>query len=503
MSDDNKVEALHMQPFPENPTLEQAVQMFAHHSCPMPLRRQALSILIGEKFLPKQADDPVVESGLWRLLQTAQAKSEASPVDRLMALAECVRFGQVVKRMAPMIATQLQPVFVNPLPALGMLADADDRLNVARACSAAPRGLPWLVWWLAQAIAEEETGEKARSEMLSSLLSRSESLQQAIELLVKAFSELRPATELPGDSLARRLTRTLAILRSLILESEMPAGNGLGNALFELLVMPMDAVGKPDTEKVRLDLCEEALLTVHDAVRSRVSLVTDAQLYQVLAYCKRLCGGRAWPKQLDRPRRRLVADVSEALLLLGKQGRRDQPLLEQFSVLADSTQDAKAMAQALAYSHPELPEDVRDWLVHGRVRHLAQASVSVHEFASSNADGVLGLALGIGRSLGDLSQSIRQPLLDALEIYEPSLIYGTQQLFDKVRALTVLVDQVCGLRQLALHGELGQEVQFSVKFFDLADGAEPRQRMLVKQPAVVRLRPDRSPGEVLVRGLLE
>ena len=55
----------------------------------------------------------------------------------------------------------------------------------------------------------------------------------------------------------------------------------------------------------------------------------------------------------------------------------------------------------------------------------------------------------------------------------------------------------------ALHGELGQEVQFSVKFFDLADGAEPRQRMLVKQPAVVRLRPDRSPGEVLVRGLLE
>lgn len=129
--------------------------------------------------------------------------------------------------------------------------------------------------------------------------------------------------------------------------------------------------------------------------------------------------------------------------------------------------------------------------------------MSVQEFASSNADGVLGLALGIGRSLGDLSQSIRQPLLDALEIYEPSLIYGTQQLFDKVRALTVLVDQVCGLRQLALHGELGQEVQFSVKFFDLADGAEPRQRMLVKQPAVVRLRPDRSPGEVLVRGLLE
>ena len=96
MLDDNKVEAPHLRSLSEKPTLEQSVEIFARHDCPMPLRRQALSVLIGEKFLPKQADDVAVERGLWRLLQTARAEFEVAPTDQLMAVAECMRFGQAV-----------------------------------------------------------------------------------------------------------------------------------------------------------------------------------------------------------------------------------------------------------------------------------------------------------------------------------------------------------------------------------------------------------------------
>ena len=42
---------------------DQALTLFADEGTPMPQRRAALSVLIGEKFLPKQADDPRVSAG--------------------------------------------------------------------------------------------------------------------------------------------------------------------------------------------------------------------------------------------------------------------------------------------------------------------------------------------------------------------------------------------------------------------------------------------------------
>ena len=484
-------------------TTDEALAIFSSNDAAMPQRRQALSVLIGGKFLPKQADDVAIEAGLWRLILRARGEIVSEPVDQLMAMAECARFVQVVKKNGAMVAELLQPAFTDtPLPPSSLLADADDRLNLARACALAPH-VPWIGKWMAQAVADEETGEKARSEMLGALLVRTKSLNEAMAMLVQSFSTVRPNTESPGDTLARRLTRTLSAWRSLSLESELPAGNGLGSSLHELLVVPLGEVGSPESEKVKLDLCEEALLTVHDLVRSRASLVTDGKLYQVVAYCKRLCGGRSWPPQLDKPRRRLVADVAEALLLLGRQGQRDQQLLEQLTVLTNNQQEAKGIAHAIAHENTELPEEVRDWLIHGRVRQLTKASGSAQEFANSNADGVIGLALNTAQQLIVLRESLARPLEDSLEIYEPSLVYGTRQLLEKALALAVLVEQACALRNVTVHGEVGQETDASAKFFDVIGGATPRLRMTVKQPAVVRLRPDQSIGEVLVRGLVE
>ena len=69
-----------------------------------------------------------------------------------------------------------------------------------------------------------------------------------------------------------------------------------------------------------------------------------------------------------------------------------------------------------------------------------------------------------------------------------------------MNALSVLIEQAGSLRNLALLGEAGEEVDVDPKFFDIA--GTPLQRMCVRMPAVVRLRDDRSVGEVVVRGTL-
>lgn len=478
--------------------LAAALVLFADAATAPEARRSALTTLITAKVLPKQADNPAVTAGRSHLL--TQVRDAAEPSYRLLAIAESIRLGQVVKRWAPEIVEQLRPAFATELPETQLLAEADDRLNLARAC--AQMSAQWLPAYLARSIANEETGEKARAEMIAALLARSASLGEALRSLVTAFEALRPNTEAPGETVARRLTRTLLTLRDALLESELEAGEKPGKALYELVAIPLSVVGKPQEEKVRLDLSREALLTVHDIVRTRISVAADPQMYRVVDYCRKLCGGNSWPDELKKPLERLTTDVTEALVLLGRQGQHDQALLAQLNVLCNHPERARAVARDLAARHPEMHEDVRYWLEHGRMRVVRQANASAIEAAASNADESIGLALQAARQARLLRDSLREPLVSNLEIYEPSLAPTTQELLNRVQVLAVQVEQAASLRGLDLYGTPGEEVEMSAKFFTIV-GESPRQRMIVKLPAVVRKRPDGGMGDVVTKGLVE
>ena len=483
----------------DTPSTAESLSAFASAATPAAERRAALTALITAKVLPKQADDPAVAQGRAHLLALVFA-SDTAPEHRLLAIAECIRLGQVVKRWAPEIAQQLRPAFAQELPAMQLLTDADDRLNLARAC--ALMSAAWLPAYLAKAIAEEETGEKARTEMMAALLARSPDLATALRELANAFQALRPSTEDPGETAAKRLARTLAALRNTLLEVELDAGDGPGKALYEMLALPLSDLGKPQTEKVQIDLVREALLTVHDIVRTRISVVADPEMYSVVGYCRRLIGSTSWPKELNNPLERLITDVSEALILLGRQGQCDQALLGQLDVLCSHSERARALARDLAAKHPELPEDVRDWLERGRMRVARQASESAIEAAASNADESIGLALQAARRARAVRDNLNEPLLANLEIYEPTMAPAARELLDRVQALAVQVEQAASLRALDLYGVPGEEIEMSPKFFTVVGGT-PRQRMLVKQPAIVRKRPDGSVGDVVAKGIVE
>lgn len=483
---------------PKPPLPSDAFARFASPDTSPEDRQAALTALITAKLLPKQADDEAVAKGREHLLSAALSEGD-SPA-RLLAIAESIRLGQVVKRWASHIAKDLAPAFEKELPPMQLLREADDRLYLARACS--QMSAPWLQGYLARAIAEEETGEKARGEAMGALLARSASLSDAITRLANTFEQVRPTTEAPGDTVARRLTRTLSALREAIKESELDAGDRLGEALYGLVAGPLIAIGRPQEEKVQVDLTREALLTVHDVVRTRLSVVTDPEVYRVVEYCRRLCGGSSWPNELKKPLERLITNVTEALVLLGRQGQCDQALLGQLNVLTNHPERARGLARELSARHPELPEDVRDWLEKGRQRIVRQASDSAVEAAASRADESIGLALQAARHARLLRDSLREPLKASLEVYEPSLVPATQELLDRILVLAVQVEQAASLRGLDLYGTPGSEVDMAPKFFEVV-GSVPRQRMTVRQPAVVRKRADGSVGEVVTKGLVE
>ena len=240
-------------------------------------RRSALTDLITTKVLPKLAAHPDVLAGRALLLEIGRHHPERGV--RLLAIAESVRLAQVVRRWSATLAMELRAAFAAELPPMQLLGSADDRLNLARACSL-QKGVPWLPRYLAVSIAEEEAGEKARAELVHALLTGAPALVDSFRELIAAFEELRPVTEAPGETVARRLTRTLAALRAELADSECEAGDGLGEAIYDLLALPLSAFGRPQDEKVQIDLAREALLLVHDVVRTRISAVADPQMYR-------------------------------------------------------------------------------------------------------------------------------------------------------------------------------------------------------------------------------
>lgn len=476
----------------------EAMSVFAAADTTPETRRAALTALITAKLLPKLSDETAVSNGLSHLVR--QAVTAEEPMHRLLGIAESIRMGQVVKRWASDIAAQLRPAFFAKLPPMHILNEADDRLNVARACSL--MSADWLPDYLADSIANEETGEKARGELVGALLMSAASLADALQRMAAAFERLRPETESPGDTVARRLTRTLFALREVLLESELEAGAELGQTLRSLVAAPLVATGRPQEEKVQVDLSREVLLTVHDMVRMRISVVVDPEMYRVVEYCRKLCGGSTWPKELTKPLERLTTDVTEALVLLGRQGHRDQALLGQLDVLCNYPERARALARDIVAKHPELPEDVRNWLEIGRTRVVRQASLTAMEVASSNADASIGLALQAARQARMLRDSLHVPLTSSLDIYEPALATAARELLDRVQVLAVQVEQAASLRGLDLYGTPGEEVELSTKFFATV-GNVSRQRMTVRQPAVVRKRADGTTGEVVIKGLVD
>lgn len=481
-----------------SPEVASALARFSEASTSPEDRREALSTLSATKVLPKQADDPAITSGRNHLLQ--QAMTAENPVHRMLAIAECIRLTQIVKRWAPEMLQQLRPAFAQPLPSMQMLTNGDDRLNLARAC--AQMSEPWLPDYLARSVAEEPTAEKARLETVVALMAQADSLADMLRSLAKAFEACRPDTQAPGDTMARRLARAIEALREALLESELHAGDDLGAALYKWISAPLMAAGKPQDEKAQVDLIRQVLLLVHDIVRTRISVVADPSMYRVVDYCRRLGGGRSWSAELQKPLERLITDVSEALVLLGRQGQRDQALLSQLDVLCNHPERARALARGLAARHPELNEEVRDWLEHGRIRAVRQASSSAIEAAASSADESIGLALQAARKVRSIRDGLNDSLVSNLEIYDPALAPSAQALLDGVQVLAIQVEQAAALRGLDLYGVPGEEIEMSTKFFTVVGGS-PRQRMVVKQPAIVRKRADGGTGDVVTKGLVE
>lgn len=476
----------------------EALERFAHGPDTV-ARATALTALLTERTIAKVVKLQSFEDGVTALIMCLE--SSVRPLERLAACAQLARLEQSARAISKEIRKRVTPLLDAPLDSVSLLKEGDDRYYVAKAC--AWTSADWVLSYSIRSAAEEPPGaEKVRGEFMSRTFERATSLDQIFVAMKDALLESKPETETPADSMAKRMTRILVSLRAAIVNSLLPPGSEAGNALGDLVRWPFSSLGQPSNETAAIGLAREVILTTHDLVRSRFSLLTDTGTYSAIKFAKRLFGGASWPSELQHDLELVAGSILEALLLLAKQGMTSPGLIEHLELVTGYRQRMEAMLRLLADAHPELSEDVRAWLRGTTTRVSGTAQNVLAQSEDLRTDPSIGDVMIECRKLREANDVIMETAIPAIQLYDPSQAEFLQALGIRVAAMADAVDYLARRRRIGLHGKVGQEIEYAAKYFDVVKGVAG-QRGKVVRPAIVRLSESGVPGEVITKGLLE
>lgn len=461
-------------------------------------RANALTDLLNEKALTKAARLPAFRVGMEALVRSAT--SPDNQLGRLHALAQLARISQAARGLTSDVAGTAKPALVHELPPASLAKDAEERWYIAKALAWADGD--WVLPYSLRAIASEPpTADKVRAEFMAVAFSRASDLASLFAGLRDAFCNERPDTEAPADSLAKRLAKALAALREEVVNSRLPSGSEVGKRFGEITSKSLGSLGMPSEDGTRVSLARELVLGTYDLVRTRFSLSTDADTYTALRYAKRLVGSGSWPKELRPDLDLLAASLLESLLLIAKQGLMPQSLREYLELAVNYRERADALLRSLADDHPELDEKVRAWLRGVRTVAASASTTLVNESQELRSDPLLAEALlDAGQAEEALSSLVA--IVSAVRGLDPARASELEGMADRVRAYIRSVRELAQSRRIGILGSVGADIDYAPKYFALT-GAVSRPRMRVVRPAVIRVERDASPGEVIVKGLVE
>lgn len=459
-------------------------------------RIKTLSELMSIKAIPKKADDPRFGLGLDRWVQIA-TDLETEPREKLLAIAELIRATQQLKKRQPILLARVKQVFEQPLPPLVLIEDAETRLNIARACSMNDAVL--LQSYRAACIARE-VAPKPRIEMMAGIAAKATSIAEVLDLLTVAFDDLKPETEKPAESMAKRLARTLEAFRNVVLSSSLQVGPDVGKKLDQFIRVTFTATGRPKEEDVQLDLTKEIVLTLHDLVKSRFSLAMEPQTFLPLIYCRSFFSGISWPKELNNELNFLIQDLTEALLIIARMGLPNQELFNQLELACGVKDRARFIASQLAEKNTEIDESIRNWLRTGRMVNAIAPSEVLQDSLLTDMEEALGMAL-IKARLFKINSDCEQRLTSSLEIFDPALVSLFKDFVSHSFEMFSAIEDLASRRALDLMGNIGDEVEFTPKYFEMLGGLSSSKGVVLR-PAIVKVTSVGAFGGVVKKGLV-
>jgi len=438
--------------------------------------------------------------GLERLFNVA-SNPLSSEIDRLLAVATLGRIASTIRGIRKNIHKRLPETLKLPLPSPDILDDVDDRAYIGQVCAIV---LPeWGSNYTASAAIIEETGEQARYFFLVTLLRSTPNLEMAFGILSDQLRGWVPTTDSPGNSVSKRLRRILSSLRTAIVDSMPEPGLDPGTALAKMIKASYLGVEDPANKDVLSDTAEEVSGVVHEMVRLRFSLATSASTYIALKPIKSFLGSDSWKKFAKRSQTMsmVVLDISEALLILARQGITDSALAEQLITALGSREIARLHLKELALK-PGLSNEIKNWFAVGRLDISQKVFSAGGESQKLSDDTLLADLLVDSLRFRNADSVGRQQILPEIEILNPNLGTSINHLLNFGLGLCDAINSMAKRRGLKVRGNVGDEVDYAPLDHDFIGEASRGRRVRIIRPPVEKVSEDGVPF-VLRKGLVE
>ena len=440
----------------------------------------ALRKLIAQRRHHQAAKDKDFQQALDSLL--AVAGDEAVPeLDRLLAVAILGRLASSIKKLRKEIYGKLSDTLQARLPDPLLLKEPDDRSYIAVACEQADPD--WGVSYAASAIIHEKSGEQPRVAFFKALLAMLPDLSSALDALQDVAKDFVPATEDPGTSVARRLKRIMDAVAKVIGQSRKTPGEAPGKKLAELCKAAFQGVKAPGNKEALFETAEAVAAVIHETVRLRFSLATEADTYFGLKVIKHMLPVRDWENFAlgSEPLQFVAEDISEALLILSRQGITDQSLVTELAVACGSAKQARRKLKQLAKT-TGLADKVKRWLATGK----AEAPVASAESESRQLDDDSILAdLLVDCQRYQTSASLAaERILPEIEMLEPRLAEGLRRLMHNGLSLCDGIQSLARRRRLHVRGAPGDEEEYAPLEHELVGDGAGARRVRIIRPVV-------------------
>jgi hypothetical protein len=457
----------------------------------------ALRTLILQRKHHAAAKESVFNEGIERLYRTAVEASGEN--DKLLALATLGRLASTIKRMRGPVYEEVSRILIKPLPPPSLLSEPEDRSYVGFLCERADP--QWAIEYCARAVVFEEAGEQARVAFMKALIVLTGDLASAIGALVPFLQEYRPTTEDPGTSVTRRLRRIMAALREAVAETLTEPGEEPGRQLSTAIMAAFKGVEPAKLLEPLFDTADEAAAVIHEMVRLRFSLATEAATYASLKLLRERMSARDWERCVaeSESMKRVASDISEAILILARQNIADVKLASELNTAAGSPRKGKSRLNKLA-KQAGLPTEMKTWLVDGTLQE-EPVEEQKGESRQLSEDSQLGDILVDSLRFRTLEKTAAQ-LLPELTILDPRISEEISKLTRTGISMCDALDALGRRRDLRVRGNVGDEEAYAPLEHEVIGGSVGSRRVRIIRPVVEQVRED-GVAFVICKGLVE
>ena len=279
----------------------------------------------------------------------------------------------------------------------------------------------------------------------------------------------------------------MAALKIALSETMVEPGDEPGKLLAQTCKAVFKDVPAPKKEEALFEAAEGIGVVIHEIVRIRFSLATEASTYSALKVIKSKLSGYTWERfsAQSQAMTQVAQDISEAMLILAKQGLTDESLAGELTIASGHKRYAKQRMKKLA-EIPGLAANVKNWLAEGKDDKPAETAAGESQQLSD--DSHFADLLVDSLRFQAKEEVIHQQVLPEIEMLNPQLGEVITRLLQNGVAICDTIQTMARRKGLRVRGNPGDEEEYAPLEHEVIGDGSGIRRVRIIRPVVEQVR---------------